>query len=170
MSLDPLLHASPIIQIHAVAAMAALVLGATVLWRRKGDARHKLMGRVWVGLMAVTALSSLFIWEIRMFGLFSPIHLLSLGTLFGLWKAVRLARLRRIAQHRRAMQAIYGLGLVVTGYFTLMPGRIMSHVVFGPDGATAPQLAMAAAVIAIVAGGGLAFRRLKSRRTALAQR
>lgn len=170
MSLDPLLHASPIIQIHAFAAIAALVLGALVLWRRKGDSRHKLMGRIWVALMALTALSSLFIWEIRMFGLFSPIHLLSVGTLFGLWKAVRLARLRRIAQHRRAMQAIYGLGLVITGYFTLMPGRIMSHVVFGPNGASGAELAMAAAAIAIIAGAVLAVRRLNARRPALLQR
>lgn len=36
MSLSPLLHAWPVIQIHALIAIAALLLGAVQLFRTKG--------------------------------------------------------------------------------------------------------------------------------------
>ncbi|MBZ9799284.1 DUF2306 domain-containing protein [Mesorhizobium sp. ES1-4] len=77
MSLAPLFHASLLIQLHALAAIASILLGAVQLWRTKGDRLHQALGRVWVGLMALVALSSFFIWTIRLWGPFSPIHLLS---------------------------------------------------------------------------------------------
>lgn len=135
MSLAPLLSASPAIQIHALAALAAFVLGGIVLFRRKGDRPHRRLGGLWVGLMTLVAVSSFFIWEIRMVGLFSPIHLLSAATLVSLWQAVVLARKRKIKAHMRTMQALYMLALVVTGWFTFMPGRIMNKVLFGSNGA-----------------------------------
>ena len=148
--LQPLLSASPVIQLHAFAAMAAFALGGWVLFRRKGDAPHKRLGRVWVGLMTIVALSSFFIWEIRMLGLFSPIHLLSVATLWSLFQAVRFARRRNIKAHMRAMQALYLMALVLTGWFTFMPGRIMNRVVFGPDGAGPFESAVFLAVSIIV--------------------
>jgi uncharacterized membrane protein len=151
MDLGPLLHASPIIQIHAACALLALCLGALQFFRKKGDATHKAVGRTWVGLMAVVALSSFFIWQIRMFGLFSPIHLLSIATLVLLWRGVIYARRRQIALHRRVMQGTYLLGLVITGLFTFFPGRIMYRVAFGPEGATPGSLAVAALLLAAVA-------------------
>jgi uncharacterized membrane protein len=62
MSLSPLLHASPVIQIHALIAIAALLLGAVQLFRTKGDRLHRALGRVWVALLATVAVSGLFIW------------------------------------------------------------------------------------------------------------
>ena len=131
MTFDPLLHASPTIQIHAGAAVAALVVGGVVLFRRKGDAPHKRLGRVWVGLMVIVCVGSLFIWEIRMVGLFSPIHLLSIVTLILLYRSVMSARKRQVRMHRGIMQGTYFLALIVTGFFTFMPGRIMYQVAFG---------------------------------------
>jgi uncharacterized membrane protein len=46
--------------------------------------------------------------------------------------AVFAASRGRIEAHRRAMLSIYALALIVTGLFTLWPGRIMHRVVFGP--------------------------------------
>lgn len=135
MSLEPLLSASPMIQVHAYAAMAAFGLGGFVLFRKKGDATHRRLGRIWVGLMLVTALSSLFVWQSRTFGLFSPIHLLSLLTLIMLWLGLRYARRRSIQAHMRTMQSLYLGALVIAGWFTFMPGRIMNRVVFGEGGA-----------------------------------
>jgi uncharacterized membrane protein len=135
MNLAPLLSASPVIQIHVAAAVLALVVGGLVLFRRKGDRRHRALGKLWVGLMALVAISSFFIWTIRMFGLFSPIHLLSLLTLVALWQGVGYARRHDIARHRLTMQLTYIGALVVTGLFTFAPGRLMNRVVFGPSGA-----------------------------------
>ena len=84
MSLTPLFDAPVAVQVHAAAALAALLLGALVLFRRKGTPLHRAMGRVWVVLMLVAATSSLFINEIRLIGPFSPIHIFSVITFVGL--------------------------------------------------------------------------------------
>ncbi|AWN45027.1 hypothetical protein DK419_00680 [Methylobacterium terrae] len=131
MTLHPLLQASPVIQVHAAAAVAALVLGALQFGLRRGGRRHRLMGKFWVGLIALVALSSFGISGLRQVGPFSWIHGLSVFTLGGLVLAVAFARQGRIVAHRRAMIGLYLGALVITGLFTLLPGRIMGHVVFG---------------------------------------
>jgi uncharacterized membrane protein len=155
MDLAPLLHASPVIQLHAYVAILALLLGAVQLFRRKGDAPHRLLGRVWVGLMAVVALSSFFIWTIRLWGPFSPIHLISIFTLVMLWLGVSHARRHAVARHMRVMRATYLLALVVTGLLTFLPGRIMYRVAFGPGGADPAKLAGFGAILVIVAAASI---------------
>ena len=131
MSLSPLLDAVPQIPLHAFAAMAAFVLGVVQLAAPKGSLPHRTIGWIWVMLMAVVALSSFWIHQIRLVGPFSPIHLLSIFTLvtlpLGIWKAHH----HEVAGHRRIMIAIFVGALVIAGLFTLLPGRIMHTVVFG---------------------------------------
>lgn len=131
MTLSPLLRADPIIQIHASAAMLALGLAVLMFALPRGTPLHKRMGRIWVVAMAVTALSSFGIWGFRLLGPFSPIHLLSVYVLYGLFGAVRAARLGRIAEHQAIMKSIAFWGLIVAGAFTFIPGRIMFSVVAG---------------------------------------
>jgi uncharacterized membrane protein len=131
MTLAPLLGADPVIQVHAFAAMTAFVLGAVQLAAPKGTGRHKAMGWLWVLLLATIAVSMFWIHTIRMFGPFSLIHLLSIFTLVTLPLAVLAAHRHRVADHRRAMIAIFVGALVIAGLFTLVPGRIMHAVVFG---------------------------------------
>ena len=104
MSLAPLLDAAPAIPLHAFAAIAALALGIVQFAAPKGTLPHRTLGWIWVILMAVVALSSFWIHQIRLFGPWSPIHLLSNFT---------------------------PIMLVVAGLFTFVPGRIMHAVVFG---------------------------------------
>jgi uncharacterized membrane protein len=61
MTLAPLLSASPTIQLHAFAAMAAFTLGVVQISRRKGDGPHRLTSYLWVALMLVIAASSFWI-------------------------------------------------------------------------------------------------------------
>src|SRR5262245_44957175 len=57
-----LLAAQPLaIKVHLAAALAALVLGAVLMLRRKGRAFHRVAGWVWVSLVSVTAGATLFI-------------------------------------------------------------------------------------------------------------
>jgi uncharacterized membrane protein len=141
MSLTPLLSASPVIQIHAGAAFAAFVIGALVLWRRKGTALHKALGRIWVVLMLVVATSALFINEIRTIGPFSPIHLFVIVTYVGIGRGLWAIIVKRdVAAHRSAMQAVYVGALLLTGAFTLLPGRRMHDVLFGADAGWTPSL------------------------------
>jgi uncharacterized membrane protein len=131
-SLAPLLNAAPGIPLHAFAAMAAFVLGVVQLAAPKGTLPHRTIGWIWVGLMAMVAISSFWIHQIRLLGQWSPIHLLSIFTLvvlpLGVWKAHR----HEVRDHRRIMIFIFSGALVIAGLFTLVPGRIMHSVLFGP--------------------------------------
>jgi uncharacterized membrane protein len=132
MSLAPLLNAAPAIPVHAFAAIAAFVLGVVQLAAPKGTLPHRTLGWIWVCLMLSVAVSSFWIHQIRLAGPWSPIHLLSIFTLvtvpLGVWRAHR----HQVADHRRIMTLIFSGALVVAGLFTLLPGRIMQAVLFGP--------------------------------------
>ena len=131
MSLAPLLNASPTIQTHAFAAMAAFVLGAVQLAAPKGTLPHRSIGWVWVSLMLIVSISAFFIHVIRLWGPWSPIHLLAIFTLImlplGVWRAHR----HDVTRHRRIMIGLFTGALLVAGIFTFYPGRIMHAVVFG---------------------------------------
>ena len=131
MSLAPLLNAAPAIPVHAFAAMVALVLGLVQFAAPKGTLPHRTIGWIWVALMVIVAASSLWIHQIRLFGPWSPIHLLSIFTLVMVPIAVWRARRHRVADHRRIMTMTFVGALVIAGLFTLLPGRIMHAVVFG---------------------------------------
>jgi uncharacterized membrane protein len=132
MSLAPLLQASPVIQIHAAAAMAAFALGLVQFALPKGTTRHRATGWLWVTLMVIVSVTAFFIHELRVWGPWSPIHLLAIFTLVMLPLAVLHARNHRVANHKRAMIGIFLGALVVAGLFTFAPGRIMHAVLFGP--------------------------------------
>ena len=132
MNLAPLLAAPAVIQIHALAAFSAFSLGVVQLAAPKGTIPHRTVGWLWAGLMLAVVLSSFFIHEIRLWGPFSPIHLLSVFTLAMLPLAIWAARRHHVERHRRAMTSLFLGALVIAGGFTLLPGRIMHAVVFGP--------------------------------------
>jgi uncharacterized membrane protein len=97
----------------------------------KGTTRHRVLGFTWAVLMLVVALSSFWIHEIRLWGPWSPIHLLSIFALVNLPLAVWAAHRHAVSRHRASMIGLYVGALVIAGLFTLMPGRIMYKVVFG---------------------------------------
>ena len=131
MSLAPLLNAAPATKLHAVAALAALGLGAVQLAATKGTLPHRTIGWIWVALMVTVAANSFWIHDLRVWGPWSPIHLLSIFTLVTLPLAVMHARRHRVERHRNAMIAIFTGALVIAGIFTFWPGRIMHAVLFG---------------------------------------
>jgi uncharacterized membrane protein len=130
-TLAPLLAEPLVIQVHAFAALAALVLGIVQLAAPKGTRRHRTVGWAWVGLMAMIVVTSFAINEIRLVGPWSPIHLLSIYTAILLPIAVLHARRHRVRRHRAAMIGLFAGALVIAGLFTLLPGRVMHEVAFG---------------------------------------
>jgi uncharacterized membrane protein len=131
MSLAPLLDAAPAIPVHAFAAMAAFVLGVIQFAAPKGTLPHRTIGWIWVVLMLAVAASSFWIHQIKLWGPWSPIHLLSIFTLVMLPLGVWYAHRHRVVDHRRIMIGVFSGALVIAGLFTLLPGRIMHAVVFG---------------------------------------
>jgi len=130
-SLAPLLNAAPVIQLHAFAAMAAFALGVVQLAAPKGTLPHRTIGWIWVVIMVIVSATSFWIYELRIWGPWSPIHLLSIFTLAMLPLAVLRARRHQVARHRNAMIAIFAGALIIAGLFTFVPGRIMYTVAFG---------------------------------------
>ena len=96
MSLAPLLNAAPAIQLHAFAALAAFAIGAVQLAAPKGTLPHRTIGWIWVLLMVIVAATSFWIHDLRVWGPWSPIHLLSIFTLATLPLAVMHARRHRV--------------------------------------------------------------------------
>lgn len=132
MNLAPLLSTSQAIQVHAFAAMSAFALGIVQLAAPKGTLPHRLLGGIWVAIMFVVAVSSFFVHELKLWGPWSPIHLLSIFTLVMLPLGVWRAHTHRVQAHRWTMISLFFGALVIAGIFTLVPGRVMHAVVFGP--------------------------------------
>jgi len=135
MTLEPLLHAPLAVRIHVATVLPAFALGTwQIFLSRKGAPFHRALGYVYLALMTVTAIDTLFIHALMPhgpFGGFSPIHLLVGLTLFGVVGALRGAWTHHIALHRGAMLGVYIGGILIADTLALLPGRIMRAVVFG---------------------------------------
>ncbi len=131
MSLDPLLKSQIFIIIHAFAAIFALVIGAIQFAGVKGTFAHRLLGWSWVIAMFVVALSSFQINDMNQLWGYSWIHILSIVVLINVPLAVYAARRHNVRAHKFTMMGVYVGGLLIAGFFTFMPGRIMHQVVFG---------------------------------------
>ena len=131
MSLAPLISAGLLIFVHAGVAIFAFLLGIFQLLSKKGTQRHRILGWVWLLILAVVATTSFWINEIRTLGPFSAIHLLSIFTLVMIPLGIYFARQKNIVGHKAVMFGLFGGALVIAGLFTLLPGRVMHQVVFG---------------------------------------
>ena len=145
MTLEPLFNASPAIQFHVLTVVPAALIGGIMLFRKKGTPVHRMTGRVWIALMVLTALSTFLIHTMKVWGPFSPIHLLSVVTLISAFEVIRSARARNFVRHQRVVKSLYFGAIGIAGFFTFMPGRIMHEVVFSPAAAAATVSASASA-------------------------
>ena len=135
MTLAPLLSAPLAIKIHVATVLPAFVIGTwQIFFSRKGAPFHRALGFVYLGLMTVTAISTLFIHALMpnspFFGM-SPIHLFVPLTLFGVVGALRGAWTHNVAAHRGAMIGVYVGGILIAGTLAFLPGRLMHTVIFG---------------------------------------
>jgi uncharacterized membrane protein len=127
--MSSILAAPWLVQGHILAAAAALALGSWQLLTRKGGQSHRARGYGWIGLMAALALSSFGITGED--GRYSWIHGISVAVLVLLPLAALHARAGRIGAHRGMMLGLFFGALIITGAFTLMPGRLMHRALFG---------------------------------------
>jgi uncharacterized membrane protein len=134
-TLAPILHAPFAVRFHVATVVPAALIGTwQIFFSRKGMPLHRALGYVYLALMTITALSTLWVHQLMPHGPFfgfSPIHLLIPLTLFGNYGAIRGARAHNIAMHRRAILGVYIGGIFVAGGLTFLPGRIMHAVFFG---------------------------------------
>jgi uncharacterized membrane protein len=127
-------HFTPVVLIHVLAALVALVLGALVFLRRKGTVTHGWMGRTWAVLMLVVAISSY--WITGDDQKYSWIHGLSVFVTLAVPLAVYYAMRGNIVRHRSLMTGLYIGALIVAGGFSLSPDRLLGKLVFATLGFT----------------------------------
>ena len=131
MNLTLLADAPLAVKIHLATVLPAFVIGTwLIFFSRKGAHWHRILGAVYLTLMSVTAVASFFIRSINP-GHLSFVHLFIPLTVFGVTAALWHVRRGNINGHRTAMLGLYFGGLVIAGGFTLFPGRLLHHVIFG---------------------------------------
>jgi uncharacterized membrane protein len=123
-------HLSLAVKAHLLAALAALVLGAVLMTARKGRTFHRVAGWGWVMLVAVVAVSSLFITGLNR-GHWSLLHLLTGWTMIILPLAVIAARRHVVGRHRRMMMGLFYGGFAINLAFAFIPGRVLWSLVLG---------------------------------------
>lgn len=116
--------------VHLATVIPALPLGLYVFLTRKGDARHRLLGKLWLLLMAITAVATLFIRNFGDGGL-SFIHLFSVLTLVGIPQVIITARRGQIAAHRGHLLRLFVGSMLIAGGLSFLPGRTMAIWAFG---------------------------------------
>jgi len=134
MDLKPILDAPFAVKLHLVTVVPAFLIGTWLIFAsRKGTPVHRAFGAIYLVLMTVTAVTTLFVHQLMpnspFFGL-SPVHLLVPLTLFAAISALWAARRHDIAGHRRAMVILYVGGMLIAGGLTFLPGRILHRVFF----------------------------------------
>lgn len=118
---------------HLATVVPAFLIGSYLLANRKGSAKHKLLGKVYMSLMLTTASITLFMpAEIgpTLLEHFGYIHLFSVLVLYSVPQAYWAARNGNIKSHRINMIALYIGGLLIAGSFTFMPGRLLNSWFF----------------------------------------
>lgn len=120
------LQSGPLIWLHLASVMLPLAITPIQLLRRRGDGAHRVLGWIWAVSLFASALISFGIRDITAGGL-SYIHIFSIITVIAVPALVFAARHHRIAQHRSAVRGLVTGALLIAGYFTLIPGRMLGN-------------------------------------------
>lgn len=115
---------------HIATVIPAIPLGLYIFLTRKGGPRHRLLGRIWLGLMGTTAVATFFIRNVGE-GMLSWIHVFSALTLFGIPQVIRTARRRDFAKHKAHLLQLFIGALLIAGGASFLPGRTMWQWAFG---------------------------------------
>jgi uncharacterized membrane protein len=117
---------------HVATVIPAIPLGAYLLLAPKGTKWHKKLGKLWVALMVVTAISACFIGYGG--GLdfhVSPIHIFVPMTLSASYKLIATARRGDMKGHKKEILSLYLGALMIPGVVSMaLPGRLMNVWLF----------------------------------------
>lgn len=124
----------PLMYAHLATIIPCIFIGAFIFLAKKGNVLHKVLGRVYMILMLVTGLITLFMPAHvgpQFLGHFGWIHLFSLLTLHSVPKAYFAIRRGDVKTHKGSMIGLYVGGILIAGSFTFVPGRFMHQFFFG---------------------------------------
>lgn len=118
-----------LIWLHIGTIMLCLALTPVLLLGQRGVRQHRALGYVWVVSMSATALCTFGIRDINQ-GALSIIHVLSGITLTQAPMLAWHARNHRVDAHRYTVLSLVAGALLIAGFFTLSPGRMLGRWLF----------------------------------------
>ncbi len=119
---------------HLITVIPCVFMGGYLLLVKKGTGIHRKMGRVYMVLMLITAIITLFMPAMvgpQFLGHFGWIHLFSFLTIWTVPTAYTAIRKGNIKAHKRKMVLLYFGAIIIAGGFTFAPGRYLHEVFFG---------------------------------------
>lgn len=119
---------------HLGTILPAFLIGTFLLFSRKGDSLHRLLGKIYMLLMLITATITLFMTAQvgpTLFGHFGFIHLFSFLVFYSVPSAFLAIRNGNLILHRGNMIGLYVGGILIAGAFTFVPGRLLHAWFFG---------------------------------------
>lgn len=130
MAIEHFLGASPVVQVHALAAIGALAIGGMIYALPKGRLKHRVLGISCAVLLAVTAITAIFITGVNG-DMWSFIHVFVPLTAMGIFGVAMAVRRRDFKKHKDAARGLIFGALLVPGILAFMPGRLMHLTFFG---------------------------------------
>ena len=120
--------------IHLATVVPCFVIGTILLIIKKGTSFHKNFGRIYMILMLVTGVVTLFMPAMvgpRFLNHFGYIHLFSFLTIYTVPTAYWAIRKGDVKAHQRKMIGLYVGAILIAGGFTFFPGRFLHTLFFG---------------------------------------
>ncbi|PQB08063.1 hypothetical protein BST83_13595 [Polaribacter filamentus] len=119
---------------HLITVVPCFFMGAYLLSVKKGTRFHKSLGKIYMSLMMITAIITLFMPADvgpQFFNHFGYIHLFSFLTLYSVPTAIIAIRKGQVKKHKLKMIFLYVGAIIIAGGFTFTPGRYLHTFFFG---------------------------------------
>jgi uncharacterized membrane protein len=120
--------------IHLATVVPCFFIGGLLLLIKKGTGIHRRLGRVYMVLMLITAMVTLFMPAHvgpRILNHFGWIHSFSFLTLYTVPTAYIAIKKGQRKRHMLKMILLYAGAIIIAGGFTFVPGRYLHSVFFG---------------------------------------
>jgi len=118
---------------HLATVVPCFFIGTLLLIIKKGTTFHKRAGRVYMILMMITAIITLFMPAKvgpTLFNHLGGLHGFSFLTIYTVPTAYLAAKRGDIKSHKNKMIGLYFGALIIAGGFTFMPGRFLYSLFF----------------------------------------
>lgn len=118
---------------HLATVIPCFIIGTILLLIKKGTKTHITFGRIYMVLMMITAIITLFMpAEVgpRIFNHFGWIHSFSFLTIYTVPTAYWAIKKGNVKAHKRKMILLYFGAIIIAGGFTFFPGRYLNDLFF----------------------------------------
>lgn len=118
---------------HLATVVPCFVIGTILLLIQKGTKTHIIYGRVYMALMMITAIITLFMPAHvgpTVLNHFGWIHCFSFLTIYTVPTAYWAIKKGDIKSHKRKMILLYFGAIIIAGGFTFTPGRYLHELLF----------------------------------------